>query len=71
MFPEAVEVADGAELAVTLHVDVSGWFANAAGTGLIDPSQANTGGPLESLVEQQIRASFRAFHDGDQDGAAD
>jgi hypothetical protein len=70
-FPEPVEIVEGAEVGVTLHVDVSGWFANSAGDGLVDPSQANDGGPFESLVEQQIRASFRAFRDDDLDGAAD
>ena len=66
-----VEVSDGGEVHVTLHVDVSGWFANEAGSGLLDPAQANGGLPLESVVEQNIRQSFRAFHDGDADGAAD
>ncbi|HEX2218287.1 MAG TPA: hypothetical protein VHG35_05745 [Gemmatimonadales bacterium] len=70
-FPEAVEVAADGELPVTLLVDVSGWFMNATGSGLVDPEQANDGGPFESLVEQQIRESFRAFHDGDGDAAAD
>ena len=40
-------------------------------TGLLDPAQANDGQPYESEVEQNIRESFRAFHDGDADGAAD
>ena len=70
-FPEAVEVATEGELPLTLLVDVAGWFANEAGTGLVNPDEANDGGPFESLVERQIRESFRAFHDGDVDGAAD
>jgi hypothetical protein len=68
---EPVEVVVDQELQVTLHVDVSTWFTSEDGTGLVDPSQANDGGPFESLVERQIRESFRAFHDGDLDGAAD
>jgi hypothetical protein len=71
IFAEPVEVAVDEEVQVTLHVDVAGWFASEDGTGLVDPSQANDGGPFESLVERQIRESFRAFHDGDLDGAAD
>jgi hypothetical protein len=70
-FPEAVEVAAEGELPVTLLVDVRGWFLNSDGSGLVNPDQANDGGPFESLVEQQIRESFRAFHDGDSDAAAD
>jgi hypothetical protein len=71
VFAEPVEVAVDEEVQVTLHVDVAGWFASEDGTGLVDPSQANDGGPFESLVERQILESFRAFHDGDLDGAAD
>ncbi len=69
--PEPVEVAEESEVPLTLYVDASTWFANAAGTGLVDPAQANDGQPHESLVEQNIRASFRAFHDADADGGAD
>jgi hypothetical protein len=68
---EAVEVATEGELPLTLHVDAAGWFVNEGGTGLLDPAQANDGQPYESEVEQNIRESFRAFHDGDADGAAD
>jgi hypothetical protein len=69
--PEAVEVAAEAEVPLTLQVDASTWFVDAAGTGLVDPAEANDGGPFESLVEQNIRSSFRAFQDADADGAAD
>lgn len=69
--PETVEVTAEGELPVTLLVDAAGWFLSPGGAGLVDPEQANDGGPFESLVEQQIRASFRAFHDGDGDATAD
>ena len=68
---EPVEVEAEAEVPLTLHVDASTWFENAEGTGLVDPAQANDGQPFESLVEQNIRASFRAFRDADADGAED
>lgn len=71
VFAEPVEVAVDGEVQVTLHVDVTGWFASEDGAGLVNPSEANDGGPFESLVERQIRESFRAFHDEDLDGAAD
>jgi hypothetical protein len=71
VFAEPVEVAVNGEVQVTVHVDVAGWFASEDGTGLVNPSEANDGGPFESLVERQIRESFRAFQDGDLDGAAD
>jgi hypothetical protein len=68
---QPVDVAEGAELGVTLAIDLSGWFANAGGTGLVDPAQALDGQPLESFVEQNIRTSFRLFEDENKDGAAD
>ncbi len=70
-FVEPVEIVADGQVQVTLHVDVAGWFASEDGAGLVNPSEANDGGPFESLVERQIRESFRAFHDEDLDGAAD
>jgi hypothetical protein len=69
--PQPVTVAAGSDMAVTLSIDLSGWFANGDGTGLVDPAQALDGQPLESLVEQHIRSSFRAFEDENKDGEAD
>jgi len=57
---QPIDVAEGATLAITLSVDLSTWFANADGTGLVDPAQALEGQPMESLVEQNIRGSFHA-----------
>jgi hypothetical protein len=69
-FPGSLEVAAEGELPLTLLVEVGDWFAAGDG-GLVNPSEANDGGPFESLVEQQIRESFRAFRDGDEDGSPD
>ena len=69
-FAGPVEVETEGALPLTLLVQVADWFASPGG-GLVNPEEANDGGPFESLVEQQIRASFRAFHDGDADGSAD
>jgi hypothetical protein len=71
VFAEPVEIGADGEVQVTLHVDIAGWFVSEDGTGLVNPSEANNGGPFESLVERQIRESFRAFRDADLDGAAD
>lgn len=57
------------DVAVTLKVDVSGWFMN--GGSLVDPSQALKGGVYESLVRNNIEASFEAFHDDNHDGQSD
>ena len=69
-FAGPAEVNAEEELPVTLLVDVAGWFASGDG-GLLNPAEANDGGPLESVVEQQIRQSFRAFRDGNADAEGD
>ena len=69
-FPDPLEVTTDGEVPLTLLVEVADWFADGAG-GLVNPSDANDGGLFESQVEQQIRESFRAFHDGDEDGLPD
>ncbi len=66
-----IDVADGAEVGVTLSIDLSGWFADVGGSGLVNPAEALDGQPLESRVEQNIRSSFHVFEDEDADGAAD
>lgn len=69
-FVGPLQVDTEGSLPLTLLVQVTDWFAKADG-GLVNPAHASEGGPLESLVEQQIRESFRAFHDSDGDGSAD
>jgi hypothetical protein len=66
-----VEVAAGATLDVTLDIDLSGWFADPAAGHLVDPAEATDGQRYDSMVEQNIRQSFRVFRDGDHDGAED
>lgn len=58
---EPVVVVEDGQLGVTLRVDVTGWFVNQDGTGLVDPAEAGDSQTYESLVEQNIRESFRAF----------
>lgn len=67
--PLTVTDTNGANL--TLFVDLSTWFANQQGTGLIDPASANKGGAFESEVKNNIEASFKAFEDDDRDGHDD
>ncbi len=69
-FTQALDVNGGTEVAMTVDVDLSGWFADGLG-GLIDPATARNGAVNESPVEQNIRASFRAFRDQDADGTED
>lgn len=56
---------------VTIRIDVSTWFLNGSGTGIVDPATAGPGGANESLVESNIEQSIDAFHDDDSDGLDD
>jgi hypothetical protein len=60
----------GADVDVTLKVDLATWFSDGAG-GLVDPQTANKGGANDNLVRDNIRDSFDAFQDEDHDGEHD
>jgi hypothetical protein len=66
--PSPVTVQAGQGLNVTLRVDISGWYLNAAKTALVDPASANQGGANESVVANNIQTSFQAFEDDNHDG---
>ncbi|HXF94706.1 MAG TPA: hypothetical protein VNI61_01260 [Gemmatimonadales bacterium] len=66
-----LEVIDGEPVNVTLRLDVSTWFLDLAGTGLVNPLTANKGGANENLVRDNIRRSIDAFRDDDRDGLDD
>jgi len=72
--PPLVVTAAGANVDVTLKVDVATWFADGSG-GLVDPATAGKGGQNENLVRDNIERSFDAFqdenHDGHDDGGSD
>ena len=68
----ALVITDGVTTStnVTLKTDLSTWFEAADGS-LIDPATANEGGPNESWVDNQIKASIDAFEDRNRDGTED
>ena len=66
-----LNVASDGSVNLTIRFDIATWFLNAAHTALVSPTTANAGGINESLVEQNIRASIRAFRDDDGDGEDD
>jgi len=68
--PPLVVTDAGANVDVTLKVDVTTWFADGAG-GLVDPTTAGQGGQNENLVRDNIQHSFDAFQDEDHDGQDD
>ncbi len=63
-------VDDDQSLNVTLLLDVGAWFRDGAGS-LLDPASANSGGPNESQVNNNIQNSIDAFEDNDSDGEED
>ena len=65
--PNLVVGDGGAATNVTIRFDVSTWFVDQQGA-LFDPSTASTGEPNESIAEENIQNSIKAFQDQDEDG---
>lgn len=65
--PALVIGAGGAATNVTLRFDVSTWFRDEQGN-LFNPATATTGEPNESVAEENIQNSAKAFEDRDRDG---
>ena len=63
-------VVDGAAGNLTVQVDLSTWFLGRDGAA-INPATANAGGVNRSLVEDNIKRSFKVFEDDDHDGRHD
>ena len=66
-----VVVTDATPLSLTLMVDLNGWFLNEARTALVSPASAMPGQPNQSIVENNIKSSFHAFEDENEDGQED
>ena len=66
-----LDVANAGAVNLTIRLDITTWFLSGAGTALVNPATANTGGPNASLVGDNIEASIEAFHDDDSDGLDD
>jgi hypothetical protein len=64
-------VSEGQPVNVTMRIDISSWFLNAAGDALVNPATANEGQPNEQVVENRIEASIDAFRDDDHNGHDD
>jgi len=67
LVPNLVVADGGAATNVTIRFDVSTWFVDQQGV-LFDPSTASTGQPNESIAEENIQNSIKAFEDRDRDG---
>lgn len=68
-FDTPIDVTVDGTTNVTLMMDVRGWFLEAGGTALLNPGGPNSS--ARNRIEQNIRASFHAFHDQDSDGHED
>lgn len=68
-FDEPITVTEDVPTNVTLLLDVREWFLEAGGATLLNPSGLTQA--VRGRIEQNIRASFRAFHDQDCDGHKD
>jgi hypothetical protein len=60
-------VIDATTKNATVAIDVRKWFLNPDGT-MIDPTTATAGSMNLSQIENNIRRSFHAFEDEDEDG---
>jgi hypothetical protein len=67
LVPNLVIGEDGAATNVTIRFDVSTWFVDGSGN-LFNPATASTGQPNESMAEENIKNSIKAFEDRDKDG---
>jgi len=66
-----VSVTDATPASLTLMVDLSGWFLNDGRNALVDPASALPGQQNQSIVENNIKNSFHAFEDENEDGHQD
>jgi hypothetical protein len=67
VLPAPLVVTETSGTNVTLQVDISTWFRNQSGV-LVDPATGNPGGQNESIIKENIKASFHAYEDEDRDG---
>ena len=70
LVPNLVIGEDAPATNLTIRFDVSTWFVDGAGN-LVNPAMAYDGGPYETLVKHNIKASIEAFEDSDHDGHHD
>lgn len=66
---DPVEVLADGETSLTLLLDVRGWFLDQGGAALLNP--ISPAQQARSRIEQNIRQSFHAFEDDDEDGEVD
>lgn len=55
---------------VTVMLDMTSWFSKPT-SGLYNPAEANVVGFVRAKIQNNIRASFRAFRDRSRDGKDD
>lgn len=68
-FAQPIVVTEGGTTALTLRLDVRQWFTAQGGGSLLNPLTLSQ--QSRQRVEQNIRSSFHAFEDNDEDGIDD
>lgn len=68
-FAHPVAVTTGGTTSLTMLLDVNSWFLWQGGLALVSPLALDQ--QTRTQIEQNIRASFRAFRDQDHDGGED
>ena len=68
-FSTPIVVTTAGTTAFTLLLDVRGWFLDATGSALVNPT--NLSDAIRKRIENNIRHSFQAFEDEDHDGEDD
>jgi hypothetical protein len=66
---DPVVVEEDGEVGLTLLLDVRSWFLGTGGAVLLNPGSLSV--QNRTIVEQNIRQSFHAFQDDDEDGEDD
>ena len=64
-----IEVQTAGPTDITIFMDVTGWFLAEGGSSLVSPLSLTIDG--RERINENIRRSFRAFEDEDQDGGDD
>jgi hypothetical protein len=64
-----LEVTTAGPTDITIFLDVTGGFVTGNGDALLDPLALSSDG--QTRIEQNIRRSFHAFEDEDEDGGED
>ena len=70
LVPTLVVTDETSTTNLTILLDLRSWFRDQSGV-LVNPADANDGGPYASVVANNIQHSIQAYEDKDRDGGND